>query len=104
MASLLVCYPHLPHDPHLLHKKAGTRPRKTCPCASNGQVLTRAASADDVHRRQFRTIQLCDVAHMGHAGETQLCDRDGKGFDLRSPYCRDPFANSRQGEATNAIK
>ena len=103
-ASLLVGRPHLPHDPHLLHKKAGTRPRKTCPCASNGQILTRAASADDVHRRQFCTIQLCDVAHMGHAGETQLCDRDGKGFDLRRPHRCDATADRGQRESTNTIE
>ena len=50
------------------------------------------------------TIQLCDVAHMGHAGETQLCDRDGKGFDLRRPHRCDATADRGQRESTNTIE
>ena len=34
-----LCQPHFAHDSHLLHKKAGTSPRKTCPCAGNRQIL-----------------------------------------------------------------
>ena len=34
-----LCQPHFAHDAHLLHKKAGTRSGKTCPCAGNRQIL-----------------------------------------------------------------
>ena len=49
-------------------------------------------------------MQLCDVAHMEHIRETQLCDRNREGFDLRRPHRRDAAANRRQREATNAIE
>ena len=49
-------------------------------------------------------MQLCDVAHMNHVGETQLCHLNGKGFDLRRPHRRDATADRGQRESTNAIE
>ena len=39
MASLLVCYPHLPHDPHLLHKQTASRSRQTGAFPGDGKIL-----------------------------------------------------------------
>ena len=49
-------------------------------------------------------MQLCDVAHMEHIRETQLCHLNGKGFDLRRPHRRDATADRGQREAANAIE
>ena len=49
-------------------------------------------------------MQLCDVAHMEHIGETQLCHLNGKGFDLRRPHRRDATADRGQRESTDAIE
>ena len=38
-ASLYVCISHLLYQSDLFHEQTGTRPRKTCPCAGNRQVL-----------------------------------------------------------------
>ena len=103
-ASLYVCISHLLYQPDLFHEQTGTRSGKTCPCAGNGQILAWAAPADDVHGRQFRTMQLCDVAHVNHVGEAQLCHLNGKGFDLRRPHRRDATADRGQRESTDAIE
>lgn len=49
-------------------------------------------------------MQLCDVAHMEHIGEAQLCHLNGKGFNLRRPHRRDAAANRRQRESTDSIE
>ena len=49
-------------------------------------------------------MQLCDVAHMNHVGETQLCHLNGKGFDLRRPHRRNATADRGQRESTDAIE
>ena len=67
-----VCISHLLNDSYLFHKEARTRASKTCPCAGNGEILARAAPADDVHRRQIRAVQFCNVSHLLHSWETDL--------------------------------
>lgn len=47
---------HLLHNPDLFHKKAGTLAGKSGARSGNGEILTRAAAADNVHRRQLRAI------------------------------------------------
>ena len=103
-ATGFLCQPHFTHNAHLLHKEARTRAGKTCPCASNGEILTRAAPADDVHRRQLRATQLSDVAYMDHAGKAQLCHLNGKCFDLRRPYRRDAVADRSQRESADTVE
>ena len=49
-------------------------------------------------------MQPCDVAHMNHVGETQLCHLNGKGFNFRCPHRRDAAADRGQRESTNAIE
>ena len=85
-------------------KVEAKRADKTCPCASNGEILTRAAPADDVHRRQLRATQLSDVAYMDHAGKAQLCHLNGKCFDLRRPYRRDAVADRSQRESADTVE
>ena len=53
---LFICRSHLLYNTNLFHKKAGTGPRKPGTGSRDRQILTRAASADDVHRGQFRAI------------------------------------------------
>ena len=53
---------------------------------------------------EANAIQLCDVAHMDHVGETQLCHLNGKGFDLAGPYRRDATANRRQRESADTVE
>ena len=103
-ASLYVCISHLLYQSDLFHEQAGTRSGKTCPCAGNRQILTWAAPADDVHGRQLRAIQLCDVTHMDHTWKALLRDLNGKGFNLRSPHRRNAAANGSQRKTTDAVK
>ena len=49
-------------------------------------------------------MQLCDVAHMEHIRETQLCDRNRECFNFRRPHRRDATADRGQREAANAIE
>jgi len=67
--SKFIVRSHLLYDAYLLHKKAGTGAGEPGARSGNGEVLARAAPADDVHRRQLRSIQLCDIPDVDHAGE-----------------------------------
>ena len=49
-------------------------------------------------------MQLCDVAHMNHIGETQLCHLNGKGFDLACPHRDNAVVNGGQWESPYPIK
>ena len=49
-------------------------------------------------------MQLCDVAHMNHIGEAQLCHLNGKGFNFRRPHRRNAAANGSQRKTTDAVK
>ena len=49
-------------------------------------------------------MQLCDVTHMDHFGETQLCHLNGKGIDFRRPYRRDATADRGQRESADTVE
>ena len=66
--------------------------------------MARAAPADDIHWRQFRTIEFCDVSDMDHVREVMLCDLDGEGFDLTGPQRLDAVSNGCEGESSDAIE
>ena len=89
----------------MFKKQSGTRALQTGACPGcNRAVLTRAAPADDVHGRQLRTIELCNVPDMSHVGEVCFRDFDGERFDLRCPQGRDPVSHRSQWKAADAVK
>ena len=47
-----------------------------------GIILARAAPADDVHGRQLRAFELCNIPDMSHVGEVCHGHFDWKRFDL----------------------
>lgn len=67
-SKFIVCS-HLLYDSYLLHEKAGARTGKSGTRSGDGEVLTWAAAADDVHDRQLRSVQFCDIPNMDHIGE-----------------------------------
>ena len=99
-----ICISHLLYDADLLHKKAGTRTGKSGSRSGDGEVLARAAAADDVHGRQKRAIELCDIPDVDHVGKVILRYFDGKGFYLARPQRHDAIPHRRQREAPDAIK
>ena len=72
--------------------------------ARDREILTRAAPADDVHGRQVRAVELCNVPDMSHVGEVCFRDFDGERFDLRCPQGRDPVSHRSQRKAADAIE
>ena len=88
----------------MLHKKAGAGARQTGSRPGNTEILARGASADDIHGRQFRPVQLGDVPHMEHVGEVMLCHLNGKGFDFACPDRLDARPDRSEGEAANPIE
>lgn len=102
--SLFICFSHLLCDACLLHEQAGAFSRQAPARPGDRQVLARATAADHIHRGQRGTVQLCDVPHMEHIGESQFRDFNGKGFDLAGPQRPDAVADCRQREAPDPIK
>lgn len=88
----------------MFHKKAGAGAGQTGSRSSHTEILARAASADDVHGRQLRSVQLGDVPHMAHAGEMVFGHFDGEGFDLAGPQWLYAVADRREGEAADTIE
>ena len=72
--------------------------------ARDREVLTRTAPADDVHGRQVRAIELCNISDMHHVGEVRFRDFYGERFDLRSPQGRDSISYRRQWKAADAVE
>lgn len=103
-STLYVCISHLLYNADLLHKKAGAFTGESGSCSGHREILTGAASADDVHGRQCSPVQLCDIPNVDHVGEMALGDFDGKGFDLAGPYRSDPASDRRQWKPANAIE
>ena len=68
------------------------------------QVLTRAAPAEDIHGRQLRSFELCNISDMHHVRNVCFGNFDGKRFDLRCPKRRDPASYRCQRKAANAVK
>ena len=69
-----------------------------------GIILTRAAAANDVHRRQLGSVQLCNIPDMEHFGESDFRHFNGKGFDFTGPYGSDAVADSRQWKTSDPIE
>ena len=89
----------------MFKKQSGTRALQSGACPGrNRAVLTRTAPADDVHGRQVRAVELCNVPDMSHVGEVCFRDFDGERFDLRCPQGRDPVSHRSQRKAADAIK
>ena len=100
-----ICISHLPHDPDLLHEKAASRTGKTGSVAgSHRQILTRAAAADDVHRRQLIAPQLRDVSEVQHPRQALLRNANGERLDLAGPQWHDAVMDGRQREAPDTIE
>ncbi len=72
--------------------------------ARDREVLTRTAAADNVHGRQVRAIELCNISDMNHVGEVCFCDFDGERLDLRSPHGCDPVSHRSQRKAADAVE
>ena len=72
--------------------------------ARDREVLTRTAPADDVHGRQVRAIELCDISDMHHVGEVRFRDFDGERLDFRCPQGRDPVPHRSQRKAADAVE
>ena len=89
----------------MFKKQSGTRALQSGACPGrNRAVLTRAAPADDVHGRQLRAVELCNISDMNHVGEVCHGHFDWERFDLRRPYRRDPVSHRRQREAADAVE
>jgi hypothetical protein len=102
--SLFIGFSHLLRNSDLLHKKAGAFPGKTGALPGNREVLTRAAAAEDVRGRKRRAVQLCYISDMRHAGKSESCHLDGKGFDFTRPYWGDAVMDRRQWETSDSIE
>ena len=72
--------------------------------ARDREVLARAAPADDVHGRQLRAVELCNVPDMSHVGEVCFRDFDGERFDLAGPQRHNAVMDGRQREASYSIE
>ena len=77
--SKFIVRSHLLYYPDLLHEKAGTLAGKPGARSGDGEVLTRAAAADDVHGRQIRAIEFCDIPTWIMPGKWCLVASMGKG-------------------------
>ena len=89
----------------MFKKQSGTRALQSSACPGrNRAVLARAAPADDVHGRQLRAVELCNISDMNHVGEVRFRDFDGERLDLRSPHGCDPVSHRRQREAADAVE
>ena len=84
-SSFSISISHLPDYSYLLHEQTGSISRQACSCAGHTQILAGAAATDNVHGRELRTVQLCDISHVKHVGEVNLGDLDRKGFNLAGP-------------------
>ena len=103
--SSYIRIPHLLGHPDLLQKQPGPRAGQTGAGAGrHGQVLARAAPADDVHRRQLRPVQQGDVPHVEHLREMIFCHLDGEGLNLAGPQRSDTVPRRSQRKAANAVK
>ena len=69
-----------------------------------GIILTRAAAADDVYRRQFITPQLRDIPEVQHPRQALPRNADGERFDLAGPQRHDAVMDGRQREAADAVE
>ena len=103
-AAPLICIPHFFYNADLLHKQAGTLSGKTGSGPRHAEILTRAASCDNVYRGKFGTIQFRDVPDMEHGGEPLSCHFDGEGFDLAGPHRLDAVADRREWEPSDSIE
>ena len=103
-AAPLICIPHFFYNADLLHKQAGTLSGKTGSGPRHAEILTRAASCDNVYRGKFGTIQFRDVPDMEHGREPLSCHFDGEGFDLAGPHRLDAVADRREGEPSDSIE
>ena len=66
--------------------------------------MARAAPADDVHGKQLRALELCDVTAMHHAGEPLLGDFHWKRLYLAGPEGLNAAPLRSQREASDAVK
>ncbi len=103
-SSLYICRSHLLYDAYLFHKKPGTCSREARTGPGHAEILTRAASADDVHRGQLCPIQLGDVPYVEHIGEVFFRHLDGERLDLAGPDGGDAVAHRRQREPADPIE
>ena len=103
-AAPLICIPHFFYNADLLHKQAGTLSGKTGSGPRHAEILTRAASCDNVHRRQFGAVYLRDVPDMEHGREPLLCHFDGEGLNLAGPHRLDAVVDRREREPSNPIE
>ena len=89
----------------MFKKQSGTRALQSGACPGrNRAVLTRTAAADDVHGRQLRAFELCNIPDMSHVGEVCHGHFDWERFDLRRPYRRDPVSYRCQRKAADAVE
>ena len=102
--SSYVSVSHLLCHPNLLHKQAGTLTVQACAPARHRKVLARRTACDDVHRRQFSSLQFCDIPDMLHIGEPCFCHLHGKFFDFTGPKRGDAIQGGGKGKTTNPIE
>lgn len=103
-ASLFICISHLLHQSDLLQKESGARAGQSGPRSSHTKILTRASPANDIHRRKFSTVELCDVPHMDHGGKMMFRHLDGERLDLAGPHRLYPALDRSQGKPTDPIE
>ena len=89
----------------MFKKQSGTRALQSGACPGrNRAVLTRTAAADDIHGRQLRAFELCNIPDMSHVGEVRFRDFDGERLDFRCPQGCDPVSHRSQRKAADAIE
>ena len=103
-AAPLICIPHFFYNADLLHKQAGTLSGKTGSGPRHAEILTRAASCDNVYRGKFGTIQFRDVPDMEHTGKPFPGHLNGKCFDFTGPYRLNAVVKASQGKPADPIE
>lgn len=63
-----------------------------------GIILTRAAPADDIHGRQVRAIELCNISDMNHVGEVCFVTSMGNGSISEAHTGVIPFRTAASGK------
>lgn len=53
--------------------------------AGYGQILTRTAESDNIHRLHFRAVHIRDAAQMLHVWETIFCHTDREWLNFAGP-------------------
>lgn len=72
--------------------------------ARYGQILTRAAEGDDIHRRKLCSVQFGYIAVVLHLRQPLVRDKHREWFNFAAPLRLDPCKDAAKRKATGAVK